>query len=429
MRVDFRTRIVIGGLVCVGMIALSQRESFAAPGVFEINQACAEAGCFPGDAPGFPVEIVSPGSYRLVGNLAKPLGDNGAIQVSTSDVTIDMQGFSITGQPRLFPSDQPGDGIASTFLEDGFTKRITVRNGTLRDLRYGVSLGRDATIQNVTALNNRFGGFYLESGRVHDSTMIGGNDGITLLYGGEVVRCRIIGAFNGIQASLSSLRNGRVRISDSLFSGSENTALRASSFPLEMHRVVVRSSLRGIAGPTALIEESFVDADKAVVALGEPASRVTNSWIEGDTNGLRLGDNARVQGNFVRNHNGIGIEGGEGCALLDNVVRGCGGSGIFGQAGTTASGNVSSGNTDDGIFANAKSNVHGNVTQNNEGHGISVNAPSRVVGNVSVDNTRNGLRMQTAVGYGENVLGDNDEGDVSGGQSLSVNLCGGSPCP
>ena len=69
--------------------------ALAADGVVEINQACALAGCFAGDAAGFPVSITSSGSYVLTSDLAP--GATDAISIPADDVTVDLNGFTIAG--------------------------------------------------------------------------------------------------------------------------------------------------------------------------------------------------------------------------------------------------------------------------------------------------------------------------------------------
>lgn len=78
--------------------------------VININQAKALAGgVTPGDAPGFPVTISQPGSYRLMGNLTVPDGNTTAIVVTHPRVTLDLNGFAIQG-----PVVSSGAGSALT---------------------------------------------------------------------------------------------------------------------------------------------------------------------------------------------------------------------------------------------------------------------------------------------------------------------------
>lgn len=69
----------------------------ASDGVLEINQACAAVGCFPGDAPGLPVQIQGAAgtAFRLTSNLT---ATGSAIVISTDEaVALDLNGFAIRG--------------------------------------------------------------------------------------------------------------------------------------------------------------------------------------------------------------------------------------------------------------------------------------------------------------------------------------------
>src|SRR5215471_14991683 len=70
----------------------------AAAAQVHISQTAALAGGItPGDAPGFPVTITSPGNYVLDSDLAVADADTTAIDVSADNVTIDLNGFTIRG--------------------------------------------------------------------------------------------------------------------------------------------------------------------------------------------------------------------------------------------------------------------------------------------------------------------------------------------
>jgi hypothetical protein len=72
-------------------------------------------GVTPGDAPGFPVTISQPGSYRLSGNPTVPDLNTTAIHITADRVTLDLNGFSISGpaactsRPTTCPA--PGRGV------------------------------------------------------------------------------------------------------------------------------------------------------------------------------------------------------------------------------------------------------------------------------------------------------------------------------
>src|SRR4030088_445528 len=85
-------------MVWMCALAAISNSLYAVDGVILIDQNRALAGnVTPGDAPGFPVTISLPGSYRLSGNLTVPDANTTAIDVTTDNVTIDLNGFSIIG--------------------------------------------------------------------------------------------------------------------------------------------------------------------------------------------------------------------------------------------------------------------------------------------------------------------------------------------
>src|SRR5438045_1829085 len=72
--------------------------SRAADGVISIDQNAAMAGgVTPGDAPGFPITISQPGSYRLSSNLIVPNGLVNGIEIMVDDVVLDLNGFASMG--------------------------------------------------------------------------------------------------------------------------------------------------------------------------------------------------------------------------------------------------------------------------------------------------------------------------------------------
>lgn len=105
----------------------------------------------PGDADSV-FRITSAGSYYLTQNLIAPLGI-AAIEIAASDVTIDLGGFMINGTGL-------GTGITSPLGSD----RITIRNGTIRDMAgNGISLNTstDVRIESVLSYSNGSLGMYL----------------------------------------------------------------------------------------------------------------------------------------------------------------------------------------------------------------------------------------------------------------------------
>jgi parallel beta-helix repeat protein len=128
--------------------------SLSADGQIVINQSKAKAGNItPGDAAGFPVTLSRSGSYVLSSNLTVPVDKTG-IQIAASDVTIDLNGFKITGSGLI------GAGIS----QDAEPRRgATIRNGTIANFGVGIHLDRfvNTVVENMRAFNNSFTGMNL----------------------------------------------------------------------------------------------------------------------------------------------------------------------------------------------------------------------------------------------------------------------------
>ncbi len=170
----------------------------ASDGVLEINQACAvNTGCFTGDDPGFPVEIVgSVGrSYRLTSDLVLPSPSVSGITISVPSVSIDLNGFEIvTAQcvgatSSCTPGSGNGDGIGFQGPNAGDNRGISVKNGSVTGMGDdGVKLGKQAEVINVRARWNGYYGIYAQEG----STVTGSSayenavDGVHVLAGSTV---------------------------------------------------------------------------------------------------------------------------------------------------------------------------------------------------------------------------------------------------
>lgn len=158
--------------------------AFAAPALAQpvniTKKAVKVGGITPGDTPGFPVTITTPGSYRLAGDLVVPAGAHGIV-ILTDDVTIDLNGFTISG---------PGAPLASTrgIYAATAQRRITVLNGQVSNFGYGILLtGPHSHIQRVVATGNLQEGIYAGyQGVVAECTSTENGRGITMVQGGVV---------------------------------------------------------------------------------------------------------------------------------------------------------------------------------------------------------------------------------------------------
>ncbi|MPZ55047.1 MAG: hypothetical protein GEU91_00865 [Rhizobiales bacterium] len=148
--------------------------ALAVDGEILLDQARVNAGGItPGDTPGFPATLSRPGRYKLTGNLKAPAEKDG-IEVAQHDVTIDLNGFTISGAP----STTVVAGVLALPVGGGvMAQRLRVRNGTISgfaagDDGYGIAAGWFAVIENMRIIGNSIGVSAAYS-RVSDSTIAG----------------------------------------------------------------------------------------------------------------------------------------------------------------------------------------------------------------------------------------------------------------
>jgi len=183
-------------LLTMGMMMLSM-SAFAVDGVVLINQSTVMS------AGGFPYTISQPGSYRLSGNLVIP-GDTNGVQISASDVTLDLNGFNIQCSVTL-----PNQVSCIKIL--GSAHNITVRNGAISGTLLGggftntannlvgvyaasgLSMIEDLKIEFPASIYPVFGSFRTV---VADSgTVLRQN----ILIGGAFIRCPSIFVENSVR--------------------------------------------------------------------------------------------------------------------------------------------------------------------------------------------------------------------------------------
>ena len=231
-------------LLRLGFVALVALPSIAsgAPGQLEINATCAvQTGCFPGDAPGYPVTISSSGAYRLTSSLLQTeipgfSTPQTAIQISADGVDLDLGGFRIACSSAILGTcSGGGHGV----LVSGKAARI--RNGSIdgmpgsgiyatspgaviEDMRVansglsGISTSTSARITRCTALSNGNSGISA-SGRssitasVSEGNATRGISTIASLVSGNVVTANL---GDGIRAFNSSIRDNQVSFNDGI---------------------------------------------------------------------------------------------------------------------------------------------------------------------------------------------------------------------
>jgi len=148
------TRIVFGA---IALIAVSAGSNVLAQATIDQNRAV-NGSVTPGDAPGFPITLSQRGSYKLTGNLVVPAA-TGAILVTASDVSIDLNGFTITGANTCSGYGATvactNTGSAAGIEAAAGVTDVQVRNGTVEGFeKAGLWLNQRSTVDRVKSRFN-----------------------------------------------------------------------------------------------------------------------------------------------------------------------------------------------------------------------------------------------------------------------------------
>jgi hypothetical protein len=136
-------RTCIGIALCAAL-AVSLATPAHAAGEILLTHAKALAGnVTPGDPPGYPIVLTRPGSYQLASNLFTA-ANKITIQVTSDNVTIDLNGFTLHGSGVAF------HGIV------GSVDNVTIRGGTITGFKFdGINAqGNKWIVENMRVVNN-----------------------------------------------------------------------------------------------------------------------------------------------------------------------------------------------------------------------------------------------------------------------------------
>lgn len=199
----------------------------AVDGVTLIDQNHAITGnVTPGDAPGFPVSINLPGTYKLASNLVVPNASTTAILVNVDNVTIDLNGFAILGpnvcatdggsvaSPCTSASANPFNGVgvdggSATAL---LVKNTRVMNGTIDGMGgYGIFLNVNSRVERMNVTQSGNYAIFTSGGVILDTLVRGNGGGGIATTGGIISGSRSL--FNrgiGILVSGPGLLSGNI---------------------------------------------------------------------------------------------------------------------------------------------------------------------------------------------------------------------------
>ena len=279
----------------------------AVDGVIEINQTCAvNTGCFAGDSPGFPVDINAAGSYRLTSDLSLTDADSG-IRVSSSNVSIDLNGFTIGFASCLGNTGNFGIGRDSSGLGVSAIDNITVENGTIQSVcGIGIRLisANSVRIRNMHVSDNFWGGIDFSNS--------------------------LLGGFNDSE---------RCVIENTTVTNNQGPGIYACAQHLvAVNNTVTHNQGFGIQfGTSATVRGNVVayNAANAIFGNGGVIDGNTVSWNTGT--GISTSQ-AVVTNNLVGHSGNAGIQCFGRCVAKNNMVSFSTGFGFVGGAGASAGG-------------------------------------------------------------------------------------------
>jgi len=311
--------LLVGAALATGGMG---RRAAASDGVIEINQAAIAA------RGGFPYVIDALGSYRLTSDLVVPDENTTAIRVAAPNVTLDLNGFAISG-PTVC-SAPPVTNCAPTGTGIGIDGRavvgIRVWNGTVRGMgSWGLVLGAEAVVEDVSAVSNGLRGIQVDhSARViRGFALRNGSDGIWIGHA-SIVRDTTANENQqgGIAVATSSLLQRNV--------AARNRFRGMEVFSLTVGVVFVQNAAgangsEGIfAAPGTVISENTANENMSGIQCnvgcslrGNTASRNFGAPPFASTGGIRVWTGCSLVSNTARENSAFGLE-----AILEGGFNG-----------------------------------------------------------------------------------------------------------
>lgn len=285
-------------LAIVLMLLAAPMPAFASDGVLEINQTCAiNGGCFSGDAAGFPVTITTPGNYRLTSSLSVG-AFVGGISVASSDVSIDLNGFTVQG---VAPGGGPVAGVG------GSGDRIHLANGSILSFQFAVLLTGSQSLVEKVRLGGPQSTLSVGAGsRVINSSFGGGHGqliqlGEGSLFEGNTVRGPQQDGWVLTAGSTSIIRNNALYVVEAGINAPSSSAIGN----------VINGGFNG--GPLIYVPNGGVISENRLLSTATlPAIQATNAVVSnnqvvGSSNGIRCSD-CTVVGNVVSGSSGVALD-------------------------------------------------------------------------------------------------------------------------
>ena len=340
----------------------------------------------PGDATS-TFRITAAGSYYLTGNITGEAGKSG-IFVDVSNVTIDLNGFTMTGGG--------GQSAISSRPPPGAPENTTVRNGTVTNWGVGIIVRDKARLERVSAVGNVLDGMSAGNGSVIVECIASGNGQNGLIAGSSsTIRdstARENGA-NGMAASSESV------VSNCTVSFNTGFGLAVGGNSTVQNCSLSRNGNTGIAGNDRCTIVDCVASNNGgfgIIAFGDATVQRCTATSNRGSAGIQVGDKSQVM-NCVADNNGEGSAGSGITAATRGFIKQCSASGnrlngISVAGESIVAENRASANGQGAPAAGIRttgggSRIEANQTRDNIGYGIQADPGDIVLRNSAGNNT------------------------------------------
>ncbi len=279
-----------------------------------------------------PFTINQSGSYYLTGDLEAAFCGADGLVINASDVTLDLNGFSI-----FHTSACANDGVTVT----GIRRNIVVRNGTVRGFNSdGIDLGNasNCRVDDVHVADNTRNGLWIFSGAVvtRCTARDNGMNGIVTIGAATIENCSARG--NGLDGIVLSNNGGS--ISNCTAHNNGDDGISAGDGVAITNCTASLNTARGIYS---------VNGDATIIGC---------TATQNVGNGIEVGSRSTIQQCTSKNNAGHGIAANGECFISQNNCVINGGSGVrVNLSGNRIEANNVVGNSSRGIEVVAAGNL------------------------------------------------------------------------
>ncbi len=304
--------------------------------------------------------ITQPGTYFLGASVLN-CGGGTAINIQSSDVTLDLQGNRIDGTLAF----AIGVNVVSGLTD------VVVRNGTVSDYLLGFAAGDStAAIEDVVAVDNFAAGVAIGEGATAEGNTVvrtsSSGAGIIMNPGSTAIGNTVVA--NDAQGILADL--GPVTIEDNYIAGNGDAGIAYQSNPANGSTITGNDLIGNGWVAVRVGNDNTISGNVIKGSIDYPieagsGNTIKRNRITGNTGGISVDANNLITDNTVNGNLGSGIEAQGGSTIARNRVIGNTGDGIVTSGAAVVKRNTAIGNREQGIDAAAGSTGSGNVAKHN----------------------------------------------------------------